>query len=104
MLPHFQPGQTIVIRELWRGKLLRATPVIAVRDTPELIALYAPLHTVMKYPRTSAGERVKPKNRISGDWTLTDFPGDQFSALRLIIPGSSYSVILFRDPDFSVHH
>lgn len=101
--PHFQPGQTIVTREVRNGKLLRAIPVTVVRDTPEIIALYAPLTTAYKYPLTPAGERVRPYQRLSGEWVLDDRYAEKYSSLRLAIPGVYYSVILFRKPDLSVH-
>ncbi len=98
----FFTGQTIVTREVWNGKLLRAVPVTVVRDDPEIIALYAPRTTAYKYPLTSAGERVRPCQRLSGDWVLTERRAEQWSSLRLAIPGECYSVILFRDPDLTV--
>jgi hypothetical protein len=100
---YFNHGQNIVIREVWLGKILRALPAIVVRDTPGIIALYAPLHTPVKYALTPSGDRVKPRHRMAGEWVLNDLSAEQYSSLRLVVPGSCYSVILFRNPDLSVY-
>jgi len=35
-----RPGEVIVRRELWRGRVYSAMPVIVVRDDPELLAVW----------------------------------------------------------------
>jgi predicted RNA-binding protein associated with RNAse of E/G family len=79
------------------GRVRRATPYIVVRDTPELIVLYVPGNTVIKYPLTPDGKRTGPSHRVNSEWVLTDYIFDKSSMLRLAIPGAGYSVIVFWD-------
>jgi hypothetical protein len=97
----FRPGQTIVLREIWRGRIWSARPVIVVQDTPELMAFFMP--AAFKYPTTSEGKRVKAKNRLHSDWVLSDGQTPYYS-LRLTIPGAGYSVLLFWDMPDIKHH
>jgi uncharacterized protein len=92
--PFFHPGQTIVLREIWRGKVWSARPVIVVHDKPDMLALCMPQGTVWKQPITLAGERVKGRNREQSEWILKDDKWNPCS-LRLTVPGSNYSVLLF---------
>jgi hypothetical protein len=91
----FSPGQTVVLREMWDGRVWRAGSYIVVQDSPELIALYAPLGTVIKYPLTPGGKRVKPHQKIKNEWALTDLKTDKYTSLRLTVPGAGYSVLIF---------
>jgi len=92
----FQAGRPALIREVWHGRVKRAVPCITVRDSPDLIALYAPRFTVVKYPHTPEGARVKPADWLASRWVLTDERMEEMTSLRLAIPGAPYSVILFR--------
>jgi hypothetical protein len=92
---YFTPGQPIMFREPWQGKIWRAGSSIMVQDSPELIAFYSPLGTVIKYPLTPDGQRVKPHQKKRLEWVLTDLKSDKYPSLRLSIPGAGYSVILF---------
>jgi hypothetical protein len=91
----FSPGQPIIFREPWQGKVWRAGPSIVVKDTPELIAIYSPLGSVIKYPLTPDGKRVRPHQKLNREWVLTNRKADLYTALRLAIPGAAYSVIIF---------
>jgi predicted RNA-binding protein associated with RNAse of E/G family len=102
---YFSSGQNIVFREPWQGKVWRAGSVITVQDNPELIAFYAPLGTIIKYPRMPDGKRVKPLQKMHGGWVLTDMISDKYPSLRLAIPGAGYSVILFWNyPQMTMRH
>jgi len=94
---YFSPGQHIVVREVSQGRVRRATPCIIVQDRPELIAIYVPGNTVIKYPLTPDGHRTRPYHRLHGEWVLTDHRFDKSCWLRLAIPGAHYSVIVFWD-------
>jgi len=96
---YFRPGDIVFIREIWQGKVWRASPYYVVQDGSDLIALYTPMNAITKYPRALNGERVKPLNRVKSEWDLTDEELSQFSVLRLAIPGSAYSVLVLRAPD-----
>jgi predicted RNA-binding protein associated with RNAse of E/G family len=102
MNSHFSPGQTILLRELWRGKIWSAKSAVVVQDKPELTVLSMPMDAPCKYPRTSEGQRVKAQNRLQADWILNDEQNPYYS-LRVTIPGAGYSVIIFWDMPGMVH-
>jgi hypothetical protein len=94
----FLPGQTVVIREILDGKIWSAQPAIVVQDKPEMMALYVPLGTVAKIPCTFEGGRVNPGHKVASEWIMQDRNWDKHCLLRLTIPGSIYSVIIFWTP------
>jgi uncharacterized protein len=91
---YFSPGQTIVLREIWQGRVWSARPVIIVQDKPELRALYMPSGTIWKQPVNLEGKRVTAGNRARAEWKLKEDKWNPCS-LRLMIPGANYSVLLF---------
>ena len=92
----FKRGDRIVLREIWRGRVWSARPVIVVQDTPDMLVLYLPSGTPYKRPRTLDGKDVTPATRVLGEWLLADnvWPEDG-EYLRLVIPGAPYSVLVF---------
>lgn len=94
--PFLKKGDTVVLREIWQGKVWSAKPVIVVQDTPTMVALYLPPGTPYKQPKTLNGEDVMPTTRVQGEWLLADnvWPEDG-ECLRLVIPGAPYSVLIF---------
>jgi hypothetical protein len=97
---YFHPGQTVVIREIWDGKIWGAQPVIVVRDQPDLMAFYATFDTITKMPCTPDGGRVRASDRAASRWVLLDRGWNNLNLLRLNILGSIYSVIIFwSNPD-----
>lgn len=102
-LPPFKPGQTIVRRELWYGRIRRAMPLIVVQDTSEFSAFYASQGTISKLCRTPDGSPVNIDNYIRSYWILDDLV-DRHNSLRLKIPGSKYSIIVFWNPSDNSHN
>ncbi len=96
MTRRWRPGDRVVLREVWRGRVWTGRPVTVVRDTPELVALHMPPGAVWKAARTPQGE---PKRLPGGDWILGDAVR-YGSALRLSQPGAAHSVeALFKEND-----
>lgn len=63
----WEPGQGIVLREVWRGKVYSVTPVRVVQDSSSWAALYRPPHTSNLWPHTREGETIRiPQD----DWVL----------------------------------
>jgi len=92
----FRVGNQVVLREMWRGRVWSARPMIVVEDTPELLALYICPGTLWKQPRTPDGGRVSPESRARGDWALFDTRWEGAGGmLRLTVPGAAYSVLAF---------
>ena len=98
--PHFQKGQTVVLRELWRDRIWEAGPEIVVRDTSDMLALYRPSTGVMIKQAVSAdGSPAGIEQMLSLQWTLSDEKCFGLDRLRLTIPGEPYSVLLFWEPE-----
>jgi hypothetical protein len=85
----WKPGETIVLRGMWRDQIWWAIPVTVVRDEPDLIALYWRAGTPNKIP----DRRVTPQDLLSeqspplidSQWVNTD-------VLMLVPPAASYAV------------
>jgi predicted RNA-binding protein associated with RNAse of E/G family len=94
----FKPGQTVVVREIWNGKLWNVRPSIMVRDDAELIVLYLPNNTPCKRHYGPHGDRITAEERKNDNWTLRDIISESsLHYIRLTIPGESYSILLFWD-------
>lgn len=84
------PGDTVVLRGVWKGKLWWASPAQVVRDTPELLALYWPVGTPTRSPIRRPTIRDELENRIEledRNWTDNDI-------LSITLSGSAHSIEL----------
>lgn len=90
---HFRPGDHILLREIWRGRVWTARPVILVEDSPQLVALYIANGSTWKRPFNIDG---MPKRIPAGDWQLRDdlWTND---VLRISLPGERFSVLPIHD-------
>ncbi len=95
----FHPGQPIVLRQLWQGKVWEARPEIVVQDTAELRAFYKVTGTVWK----DADPDIKPSNRKHQAWSLKNVVWTFGGTLRLSVPGKGYSVIRMNNLDHSIY-
>jgi hypothetical protein len=91
----FTPGQPVLVREIWQGKIWTARPEIVVQDTPELLVLYKARGTHWKQAISPVGTEPPVQSRKSGQWRLSDTVWNVAGNLRLNIPGSYYSVLAF---------
>jgi len=98
-------GETIVLQEIWRGRLWAARPLIVVDDSNDRLVLWCPHGTKRKIPATPPGRR-RPATRldhvreslIRGDWVLEDHEWD-VSTLWLLEPGAWHAVWVSFLPD-----
>ncbi len=89
----WKPGDAIVLREVWRGKVLSIVPVRVVQDASDLVALYLAPRTLCKLPQTSDGEWLKfPVEQ----WTLGDTIMTGY-ALSFVKPGAAHTLIAVWD-------
>jgi hypothetical protein len=77
------------------GKVWGAVPFIVVQDKPELTVLYMSDGAITKMPSKPDGGRVKASDRVTSTWILQDRDWNKLSLLRLNIPNSMYSVLVF---------
>jgi len=94
----FAAGETVVLQEVWRGRLWSARPAIVVADQPNLTAFWLPAGTRWKAattpptrePARIRGERLA-QSLVRGDWILTDHDWDM-STLWVSDPGAGHAV------------
>jgi hypothetical protein len=96
----FRPGQTVVLRQMWQGRIWEARPEIVVQDTPELLVFYMPPHTTLKDTKAKLHQ---PTGGFLKSWQLTDVEWIFGGKLRLSIPGHKYSVILLKNSDSTLY-
>lgn len=94
----FKPGQPVLVREIWQGRVWTARPMVVVKDDAELIALHIPPNTLWKHHYGLNGNSITIHERLKNKWRLNDtIWGKTHGFLKLAIPGESYSVLLFWD-------
>jgi hypothetical protein len=91
----FKPGQTIELREVWRGKTWELRTAIVVEDTPDLIGLWTPPNSDAFFAVDGQG---KPMRMPTSDWTLARAKTFASGSLGLHVPGEQHSVIVIYDP------
>ena len=92
MTIHWQPGDHVVLREIWRGRVWSGRPYIVVEDFPNRLLLYAGAGVRWAKP-------VPPDRLREPTWTLQE---DTWytEALRIVTPGSRHSILLLWTPRF----
>jgi Protein of unknown function (DUF402) len=101
----WQPGATIVLQEIWRGKVWGARPMRVVEDTGDGIALWFPRGTRWKAPtsdpswpwKEDRGERLA-ECAVRGEWVYRDAEWD-VDTLQLTRAGERHSVWVSWRPD-----
>ncbi|MBI4727981.1 MAG: DUF402 domain-containing protein [Acidobacteria bacterium] len=85
------PGEHIVLREIYLGRIWAARPVVVVRDSPDVMAFWTPPGTRWQVPTTREGARLDLQ---PDDWVLREVPFT-LGTLRLAEPGVGHSVCVF---------
>jgi predicted RNA-binding protein associated with RNAse of E/G family len=96
----WQPGQTILVQDVWRGRVWTARPMTVVQDNGDFLALWSPRGTVWQ-GSTMPSTRPRSEERLERilsclelcDWVLAEreLP---LSLLWLLQAGASYAVTL----------
>jgi Protein of unknown function (DUF402) len=92
------PGETIVVQEVWRGRLWAARPMRVVEDRDGFVALWFPKGTCWKAP-TTPPDRPRPENRgqrlcaclAAGEWVFADREWDT-DTLWLLRDGDAHAI------------
>jgi hypothetical protein len=100
-MPHVnrrRPGETVVLQELWRGRVWAARPMRVVRDDDDLVALWFPRDTRWQAPTTPPTrerEATRAERFVTslalGDWTYSESTWD-VDTLQLVRPGDWHAV------------
>jgi hypothetical protein len=94
----WEPGRTVLLQEVWRGKVWAARPMTAVEDDGDRLALWFPRGTRWKAPTTDPsrpwledrGERLAAC-AARGEWVFRDAEWD-VDTLQLTRAGDRHSV------------
>lgn len=83
----WEPGEGIVIREVWRNKVYSIFPVRVVQDSSSWIALCLPRQAIALYPHTYAGVPLRIPEE---EWILDGGPWTGSDVLYLVHVGLGY--------------
>ncbi len=90
----WRSGDTVVLRELWDGRVWQARPAIVVRDDDRMFVDYVPAR--MRYRRPVAADGT-PLRIPTQHWTLEEIEWDHQRVLAFSFPETWYAVILYWD-------
>jgi predicted RNA-binding protein associated with RNAse of E/G family len=65
----WKPGEQVVLREMWKGRVWSARPALVVKDDDEELMTFFPAGTVMKYAVDEDGRELR---LYTGRWDLAD--------------------------------
>jgi hypothetical protein len=91
-----RPGDHVVLRELWRGRVWYARPAIVVEDTPELRMFFVPPGVTSLLPVDGDGT---PLRLYTDRWSLRPERRGANGVLSFAFPDTAYAVILAYAPD-----
>ncbi len=92
----WEPGDAVVLREVWHGRVWTARPAVVVEDTPEQQMFYVPSDVRWMCPTPPEGGRL----RIPTDgWVLEERPSDGVRVLSFAWPGVAHAVLLMWSPE-----
>jgi len=95
----WNPGDQIVLRYRWGGRLSWVEPVTVVEDSPDCIALYLAMGTSIKRPVANDGvpiprfQSYETANPVP--WRLGDGTWVNSSVLWLMRPGEAHAIGVF---------
>jgi hypothetical protein len=96
----WEPGQGIVMREVWRGKVYSIMPLRVVQDSHTWTALYLPPNTLSLFPHTRDGTVLRiPED----DWVLRGEPWEG-QGLCLVHAGLGFTFSAAWDQDQHLDH
>ena len=83
----WEPGQGIVMREVWRNRAYSIFPVRVVQDSPAWIALCLPRQAIALYPHTEEGADIRIPQE---EWVLDGGPWQGGDVLYLVHVGIGF--------------
>jgi uncharacterized protein len=94
----WQPGDAIVLRELWNGAVFEARPALVVHDLPLQTALFVPAGAVCGVAIDHDGTELRFPDR---PWSLRVRSRGDFGILSFAWPDTPYGVLLLQGLDGS---
>lgn len=87
-IKRWQPGDSIVLRGVWRHKVWWACSATIVQDTPDLIAIYWRAGTPNRVP----DHRPLPQDLLTNNISLVAHKWVGTDVLMLVTPGAAHAV------------
>ncbi len=91
----FQPGDHIAIRNVFRGRVQTVFPSIIVADTPEFIATWLPLGTMVMNGQSTGTGHLSIEVMAAKSWEMVSRAWRKAGTLRLKSPRSMWSLSVF---------
>jgi hypothetical protein len=88
----FAPGEPVVLRDVWRGRIWAARPVVLVQDDPDQLAFCVFPGTHWKGPLSPG---ASPLDLREGGWRLVDRLWAGSTILSFAWPGTPHAVLLY---------
>jgi predicted RNA-binding protein associated with RNAse of E/G family len=92
----WRPGDAIVLREMWRGRVFEARPATVVEDTSGQTMLFVRAGALVAIAVDDKGRQLRLPE---GSWHLELHEVRAFSILSFAWPEIPYSVLFLREPD-----
>jgi predicted RNA-binding protein associated with RNAse of E/G family len=86
-----RPGDHVVLRELWRGRVWYARPAIVVTDRADVRMFFVPAAVTALVPVDDAGS---PLRLYADAWSLVPERHGDVGVLSFAFPDAAYAVIL----------
>lgn len=95
MVDRWHPGDVIALRDIWRGRIWFAVPVVVVKDDPGRSMFYRAARSPCRRPVSRSDGR--PLRLPSEPWDLVTAGRERHDALSFAWPNVGFSVLLFWD-------
>ncbi len=96
MSGRWAPGDEIVLREVFRGRVWTARPVTIASASEDLTAVYVPPGTLFKVPAvTDRGGILELLSNAERGWQLREYRWTRARMLYLLMPGAAHAIHLW---------
>ena len=91
-----EPGEVVVLREVWHGRIFEARPANVVLDRQDVTAFFLPTGISI---RSAVGPDGQQTRMPFGEWRLAERRRGHRRVLSFAWPQVAYAVLLFWHPD-----
>jgi predicted RNA-binding protein associated with RNAse of E/G family len=92
----WRPGDAIVLRETWQGRVFEARPATVVEDRPDQTMLFVRTGALVAIAADDEGRQLRLPE---GSWRLELREARSFSILSFAWPETPYAILFLREAD-----
>jgi uncharacterized protein len=92
----WRPGDAIVLRETWQGRVFEARPATVVEDRPDQTMLFVRTGALVAIAADDEGRQLRLPE---GSWRLEFREARSFSILSFAWPETPYAILFLREAD-----